>query len=402
MKAEASAGAGRVTSIDAARGLVMFTMIFVNDIAGVSHNVVPDWMRHFHGKSGMTFVDLVFPAFLFIVGMSIPFALGPRLQAGESLAKTGSHIVTRTLSLLLIGVMMVNDESPGASMSGLSPGLWSVLMYLSAICAFCSIASRPVLSRVLRWAGLVALAVLALMFQGDKGQRIIAFAPFSFHPSWYGILGLIAWAYLVGAAVYLVFRGNSVALLGCMVLLLCLYPADRAGLFDGLWIRRYIGIDTMIGAHPSITVAGLILASILTRPNEIGLTRVLRFTGWFVLACAAVAVLLNGLYGVNKNAATPSWCLWACATTALVWLMFHILQFHSVTRIFALAGCNVLLAYLLSEMMPAFLSLTGLDDYYDRFGNLSLAAAMARSAGLGALLLAATVGLNKLGFRLRL
>ena len=70
----------RVTSIDAARGLVMFAMIFVNDIAGVSHQVVPDWLRHFNGRSGMTFVDLVFPAFLFIVGMSIPCALGARLR----------------------------------------------------------------------------------------------------------------------------------------------------------------------------------------------------------------------------------------------------------------------------------------------------------------------------------
>ncbi len=49
----------RITSIDALRGLVMFTMIFVNDIAGVSPNIVPPWMRHFKGKSGMTFVVLV-------------------------------------------------------------------------------------------------------------------------------------------------------------------------------------------------------------------------------------------------------------------------------------------------------------------------------------------------------
>src|SRR5208283_6067606 len=97
----------RVASIDATRGLVMFTMIFVNDISGVSHQIVPDWMRHFHGRSGMTFVDLVFPAFLFIVGMSIPSALGGRLRTGEPLWKTLLHILARTLSLLLIGILMV-------------------------------------------------------------------------------------------------------------------------------------------------------------------------------------------------------------------------------------------------------------------------------------------------------
>ena len=108
----------RITSIDALRGVVMFTMIFVNDIAGISPKIVPAWMRHFKGRSGMTFVDLVFPGFLFIVGMSIPFALGGRLRAGEAWWKTMLHVIGRTLSLLFIGILMVNDESPGPNMSG--------------------------------------------------------------------------------------------------------------------------------------------------------------------------------------------------------------------------------------------------------------------------------------------
>src|ERR1700744_911366 len=63
--------APRITSIDALRGFVMFTMIFVNDLAGAPKRLVPDWMVHFsdrhRGGSGRTFVDLVFPGFLVIV-----------------------------------------------------------------------------------------------------------------------------------------------------------------------------------------------------------------------------------------------------------------------------------------------------------------------------------------------
>src|SRR5664280_792831 len=101
--ASVPARSARITSIDALRGLVMFTMIYVNDLAGVSDKIVPAWMKHFHGKSGMTFVDLVFPAFLFIVGMSIPFGLGSRLNKGEPLWKIILHVAVRTLSLLFIG-----------------------------------------------------------------------------------------------------------------------------------------------------------------------------------------------------------------------------------------------------------------------------------------------------------
>ena len=57
----------RIVSVDALRGFVMFTMIYVNDIASAPDKIVPPWMKHFHGKSGMPFVDLVFPAFLLVL-----------------------------------------------------------------------------------------------------------------------------------------------------------------------------------------------------------------------------------------------------------------------------------------------------------------------------------------------
>src|SRR5262245_52206848 len=117
----------RVGSIDAFRALVMLTMIFVNDIAGVPKSIVPWWMRHFEPRgNGMTFVDLVFPGFLFIVGMSVPFALGSRLSKGEPLWKTLIHIITRTLSLLSIGILMVN-ETPDSAKMGWSGALWCSL-----------------------------------------------------------------------------------------------------------------------------------------------------------------------------------------------------------------------------------------------------------------------------------
>ena len=63
----------RILSIDAFRGITIFVMIFVNELAGIRD--IPQWMKHMPADAdAMSFVDVVFPAFLFIVGMSIPFA----------------------------------------------------------------------------------------------------------------------------------------------------------------------------------------------------------------------------------------------------------------------------------------------------------------------------------------
>jgi len=120
----------RITSIDALRGFVMFMMIFVNDLSGAG-KIVPDWMVHFSDRhrngSGMTFVDLVFPAFLFIVGMSVPLALGGRTAKGQPVWRTLGHVAFRTMSLLFIGILMVHETADTAAL-GWSGDWWCVLM----------------------------------------------------------------------------------------------------------------------------------------------------------------------------------------------------------------------------------------------------------------------------------
>ena len=100
-------------------------MLFVNEMAGVTGT--PAFLRHVAPDvDGMTLTDVVFPAFLFITGMSIPLALG-RLVAGESRIRTVRHVVIRSVSLIVIGVFMVNAEQ-GFAPGWLSPAAWNVLM----------------------------------------------------------------------------------------------------------------------------------------------------------------------------------------------------------------------------------------------------------------------------------
>jgi len=416
--------APRITSIDVLRGFVMFTMIFVNDLAGAPRDLVPDWMVHFsdrhRGGSGMTFVDLVFPGFLFIVGMSIPFALGSRLNKGEPAWKTFLHVLVRTVSLLALGILMVH-ETPDSERLGWSGTLWVALMFTSAIFAFCSISpprqtSSPernrtfhVLTIVLRCLGMAALFYLALVFVGRKEQHIVMLSPFSISTSWYGILGLIGWAYFAASMLYLVFRNNRVALLASVALMTCFYAAGRKGFFEHFWPNHIVDFGGTLGSQAAITVAGLLLGTILVTPETRTHSSRIKFTLWFVAGFAVAALLTTGLYGISKNNATPAWCLWSSAITAALWLLFYLWAdvraqsgIAKAAKPLAVAGQNVLLAYLLSEMMESVLDLAHLGDWYGSLAEHTLAGAIARSAACGIVLLAITAGLNRIGFRLKL
>src|SRR5262249_50011307 len=75
----AAAATGRLLSLDVFRGLTIAAMILVNNPG--SHARVYWLLRHADWNGCMP-ADLIFPSFLFIVGVSIAFVLSARMEAG--------------------------------------------------------------------------------------------------------------------------------------------------------------------------------------------------------------------------------------------------------------------------------------------------------------------------------
>lgn len=82
----------RASSLDALRGYAILTMVLSGSIAW---GVLPGWMYHaqvgprsnfvFDGSIyGITWVDLVFPFFLFAMGAAFPFSIGNKYRKGSS------------------------------------------------------------------------------------------------------------------------------------------------------------------------------------------------------------------------------------------------------------------------------------------------------------------------------
>ena len=92
----------RLLSLDVARGITLAFMIMVNNNGGPG-----SWRFMNHAVwNGLTPTDLVFPTFVFVVGVSIVFAFESRLARGASRAQLAWHTVQRTVVLILFGIIV--------------------------------------------------------------------------------------------------------------------------------------------------------------------------------------------------------------------------------------------------------------------------------------------------------
>lgn len=97
----------RVVSIDALRGFDMFWIIggasfFVSLLA--LFNIHTTQFEH-AAWNGFTFWDLIFPLFVFIMGISMAYSISKRLERGDSRKALYKHIFIRTLILILLGLI---------------------------------------------------------------------------------------------------------------------------------------------------------------------------------------------------------------------------------------------------------------------------------------------------------
>ncbi|MCF8266437.1 MAG: DUF5009 domain-containing protein [Ignavibacteriales bacterium] len=365
--------AKRIGSIDVFRGITIFLMIFVNDVASVTG--IPAWLKHVpQDKFGMTFVDVVFPAFLFIVGMSIPFALEKRLNKTQSRIHVLWHIITRSVSLLIIGILMVNIGRFDAVSSAIGKNLWAFLMFFSVILLwnrgvnsreglrhpslkiekgrFKKIFHSAELSFLSRGIGLIILVLLIIIYRGNPSGGSVWFVT-----SWWGILGLIGWAYLFVGVIYLLSSDKTRAMYLSLIVFILLYYADKSGQLKFLYqFTEIIWIGGHIGTHAGIVTAGVLFSTSLQKTITGETTAKVFIKTGLVLSVVLfiTGYLTQGDFDINKTLATPSWALYSISICMLIFLvLYYLIDIKGGGRYFSFfkpAGSNPLLAYLLPDV----------------------------------------------------
>jgi heparan-alpha-glucosaminide N-acetyltransferase len=400
----------RVLSIDLLRGADVLLMLFVNEVAGVTG--APAFLLHRPSDfDGMTITDLVFPAFLFIVGIAIPFALGGRLRRGQAPGQVWRHVVLRSLALVVMGVLMVNAEH---GVSGwLSAPVWNVLATLGVLLVWG--VPEEGWGRIrrswLRAAGSALLLFVALVYRNPEVTGWIHLRPY-----WWGILGLIGWAYLGAATLYLLAGGRPAILAGAIGLFYCVTLADAAGSLAWLSALRPL-VGAVVGTHGALVLAGALLGVLLRRHLQEG-GSAWRFAVWtlgYATALGVAGLLLRSLNGVHpafiisKNHATAPWGLVSSALTAGAWVAVFvaadILGRRRWPRSFAIAGENPLVAYLMAPFLLSLFALSaplfGGTNFYEALGAAT-GVGLARSAVFAWLVVRLTGWMRSKGVRIQL
>ncbi|HMG01799.1 MAG TPA: heparan-alpha-glucosaminide N-acetyltransferase domain-containing protein [Edaphobacter sp.] len=98
-----TAPSSRVLSVDVLRGITIAFMILVNDAGDGKH--VYTQLEH-AAWNGCTLTDLVFPTFLFIVGIAIILSIHSRLQRGASRSELAMHTVRRAATIFVVAMLI--------------------------------------------------------------------------------------------------------------------------------------------------------------------------------------------------------------------------------------------------------------------------------------------------------
>ena len=322
---ENPASTARLVSLDVLRGLVIAGMILVTDPGTYSHTYHQlrhaDWM-------GATATDMIFPAFLFMVGVAVPFSFASRAQLGATRTTLVLRIFRRSVALFVLG-LAVNGfpfydwhtlRIPGILQRIAVCYLICSLLYLfgkrSALLAAVALATLVIYWAILKFAPVPGIGAGQLDSYGNFPAYVDR-AVFGIHHLW-------AYGLTPG-------RGVTYDSEGILSTIPALF-STLAGILAGDWLRT---------SRPGRSKAlGLVLPGI---------------------ALILIGLALSPLMPLNKRILTPTFALFSTGVALTVFAFIYVLVDlyrlrRGLTPLLVL-GTNAILAFVLSSMLTSLLAL---------------------------------------------
>ncbi len=350
----------RIRSIDAFRAVTMFLMIFVNDAEDVPG--IPEWIRHVGlTTDGLGLADTIFPAFLFIVGLAIPFAFQNRTKSGDN--KLVYRIISRSLALVFIGFYHANMETYDEVAAILPKPVWESVLTFGFFFLFLDYNSikNSNWQYVFQGIGILLIGAMSVIYKSDDPHHWTWL-----HFSWWGILGLIGWSYLVCALIYYYSRGQLWVQAAAWLFFMFFNIDFHLG-----WLNFLDGIQPYVwiagnGAMQAFTMAGIFTSVLYMRLTQVKELKLL----WIGLLLMAVILFNLGFIvryfsgGISKMRDTPSWVLICTGISLIACAIFiFIVDFKDKYRWFKIiepAGTNTFTCYLVPFIFYPVYQMTNL------------------------------------------
>jgi predicted acyltransferase len=303
----------RNLALDAYRGLIM--ILLVSDGLGFSalrnhpiYGVIAEQFDH-RPWGGAVFYDLIMPAFLFMVGVAMPFSLGRRMAEGADHRQLLHHVEKRATSLVLISWIIISIETNHAHLQ--FHNTLCVVAFTYFVCFF--LMQMKFLYQAAIAAGLLALhSAIYLLFPAPDGafQQVTN----------------------IGAVIDRALMGHNYYMAPCVNL--NLIPEIASVLF-GVWVGNLICSKKPRAEQMKIMAGGMVLA--------------------FVLGLA-----FSPLVPINKWLWTATYTLyttgWSIFGLLVFYLLVEVLGIRRPMFVLTVVGMNSLFVYCVGEILRGWLN----------------------------------------------
>ncbi len=312
----------RLTSLDAFRGFAVAGMLLVNNPGTWDPTVVPGLLFHAEWH-GCTFADLIFPFFLFAVGMAMPFSEAKRHEHGVTVWKGILIAARRALLLYLLGAFLKS-----ASIN--APVLHFGILQRIGVLYFMVYLLLPLKARWQAAIGVSLLFVWWAILAFVHGPGVI---PGSFDRD-------------VNAAQYL----DSFILV----------PADK---------------ETIISMIPGIStvLSGVLVGRFLMRQAD--QKTVMRMLGVAGVAGIVVGLLWNFVVPLNKILWSSSFAVFTAGWSCLVFLLFYwVIEVRKMSKIafpLIVNGMNAITLYVFTGLLVRWVMLSWRVSYNGAMTSLT-------------------------------
>lgn len=312
----------RLLSLDVFRGITVMAMILVNNPGDWGHVYAPLLHAHWHG---CTPTDLIFPFFLFIVGVSISYALDKAKTQPQNHGAVIQKVIKRGLTLVALGLFLsLYPKFEFATMR--IPG---VLQRIGLVFIICSVIF---LKTNLKTQVFIGLFLLVAYYVLMSFVPVPGIGPANLEPE----TNLGAWI-------------------------------DNSLLNGHLYKRTKVwDPEGLFSTIPAVATGLLgILAGSLLKSGQ-SPTAIIRKMCGIGLLCALAGLALHGVFPINKSLWTSTYVLFAGGLAmlglALCYWSIDIKQWRFWTPPFLYFGVNAIIVFFLSGIIPRTLFLIQIQD----------------------------------------